>query len=135
MDARLQSKLKAMIASLAVEYQEELAEQGTLATLEELACEIGDRVTRELTSREVQRRASLLDDDEAECPDCGRASPRAEPDAVILNGLRGEIEYIQPRFYCPKCRRAFFPAGVRVGDLNPRDHDAQHVPEDGVRGE
>ena len=110
MDARLQSKLKAMIASLAEEYQKELAEQGTLATLEELTCEIGDMVTCELTSRETQRRASLLDDDEAECPDCGRASPRAEPDAVILNGLRGEIEYTQPRFYCPKCRRAFFPA-------------------------
>lgn len=135
MDARLRAKLDRMIASLAQEHQEELAEQGTLATLEELTSEIGDMVARELTGHEVRRRASLLDEDEADCPDCGTCSPRAEPEEVILNGLRGEVAYRQPRYYCPKCRRAFFPSGGSARDRAPGDGNARHVSEDGLRGQ
>ena len=49
MQCRLEAKLKAIIERLARDHQQELAEAGTLVELEELTCQIGDMVTRELT--------------------------------------------------------------------------------------
>jgi hypothetical protein len=115
MECRLQTKIVAMIESLALEHQQELAEAGTLADLEELTCEIGDLVTRELTQREVVRRAEAVDLEQAECPDCGAVCHRGDPDPVVLDGLRGQLAYRQPQYYCPRCRRAFFPSGGPVG--------------------
>ncbi len=135
MECRLESKLTAMGEGLAREHQQEMAAAGTLLDLEELACQIGDMVTRELTQREVLRRAEALDADEAECPDCGEACPRGQPEPVVLDGLRGEIAYQQPGFFCRRCRRSFFPASRFLGSAGTRDDHAQRVEEDGLGGQ
>lgn len=111
MECRFQDRVREFVEQLARQHQQELADAGLLADLEELTCQIGDEVTRQLTERELARRGAELMDQPAECPDCGRPSPpRSEPDPVLLAGLRGEIAYQQPSHYCDRCRRSFFPS-------------------------
>jgi hypothetical protein len=108
MDCRLQARMRAMVEELAREHQQELADAGTLVDLEELTCQIGDEVTRMRTERELVRRGGEHDGQSAACPDCGRACPPdAEPEPVVLAGLRGEIAYRQPKHFCDRCRRSF----------------------------
>jgi len=135
MECRLETKLKAMIEGLAREHQQELAAAGTMVDLEELTCQIGDMAARELTQLEVQRRAEALDADEAECPDCGRLCPRGELEPVVLSGLRGEIAYNQPSYFCRHCRRSFFPAGRFSGGAGSGHGHAECIEEDGFCGQ
>ena len=134
MDCRFEDRVKELIAQLARERQEELAEAGTLLDLETLTVQIGDMVTRELTQLEVTRRADALDQAEAKCPDCGRMCPRGEREPVVLDGLRGELAYSQPKYNCRHCRRSFFPDG-RLSGLGAAEHGySSGAAEDGMGG-
>ena len=117
MDGRLAARMKEVVEQLAREHQQELAAAGTLVDLEELTCQIGDEFTRLLTEKELIRRGEEHRQQAADCPDCGRSClPEHEPEPVTLRGLRGELEYRQPKHFCDRCRRSFFPAGGAVGD-------------------
>lgn len=137
MDCRLQARVKAMAGELAREHQQELAAAGTLLDLEELTCQIGDEVTRLLTEEELQRRGSHGGKEPACCPDCGGESlPDAEPDPVLLVGLRGDLAYAQPKYFCNRCRRSFFPGGGSSGDSGAeRRHDSGLAEDDVGRHE
>jgi hypothetical protein len=112
MDCRLNEKIKAVVEDLAREHQRELAEAGTLVDLEELTCQIGDEVARQLCQHELVSRAERAVRDEfADCPECGEMSMACVPEPTLLEGLRGELAYNQPCYYCPRCRRSFFPDG------------------------
>jgi len=134
MECRLEAKVKAFVEGLAQEQQEVLAKAGTLVELEELTCQIGDRVTRELTQWEVARRAQALDAEEAKCPDCGKLCPRGQPEPVVLEGLRGELAYNQPSYFCRHCRRSFFPGSRFSGGGGAEHGHAGRVAEDGLGG-
>ena len=137
MDCRLQARLKVMVEALAREHQQELAAAGTLVVLEELTCQIGDEVTRLLTEQELGRRGREHPGRPARCPDCGREClPDWEPDPVVLRGLRGEVAYAQPKHFCDRCRRSFFPSGRSVGRAAAEHGHDQGLAEGGVgRGE
>lgn len=125
MDGRLEARVRQMVLELAREHQQELAAAGTLLDLEELTCQIGDEVTRALTEQELARRGQQQCDELAACPDCGGQSPpQAEREPVVLAGLRGELAYQQPKHFCDRCRRSFFPSGGAVGSAGAehRDH-------------
>lgn len=125
MDSRKQA-IKLLVEEVAEKQQRELAAAGTLADLEELACQIGDEVTRLLTEKELARRSEEQAKHAAGCPDCGRVcSPAAEPEPVVLAGLRGTVTYSQPRHYCDRCRRSFFPSGRAIGDSATGHGDGQ----------
>jgi len=116
MDCRLNDKIRAMVEDLAREHQRELAAAGTLVDLEELTCEIGDEVARQLCEHELVGRAErALDEEFADCPDCGESSMQCVPEPTLLTGLRGDLAYNQPRYYCPRCRRSFFPMAASLG--------------------
>jgi hypothetical protein len=133
MDCRLQARTKAMVEELAREHQQELADAGTLVDLEELTCQIGDEVTRLLTERELVRRGQHVPHPSAACPDCGQDYlPMAEPDPVVLTGLRGQLAYAQPRHYCDRCRRSFFPSGRTAGPARAEYRHHQGVAKGGV---
>ena len=116
-----------LVEQLAREYQKELAAAGTLVDLEELSCQLGDEVTRQLTERELVRRSRDYSPLEAACPDCGCLCPRADPEPVVLNGLRGDVAYNQPQHDCPRCRRSFFPDGGFSRPAAPQHGDAEGV--------
>jgi hypothetical protein len=123
-----------MAKELAQTHAEELAAAGTLVDLEELACEIGDELTRLLTEGELARRGMQEIQEEAECPDCGRLCPVEDDEPVVLQGLRGELAYTQPRHFCNRCRRSFFPDGGSVGNTSAKHGDFQSPPENGLGG-
>jgi hypothetical protein len=135
MDCRLERRMKEMVEQLAREHQQELAAAGTLVDLEELTCQLGDEFTRLLTEKELVRRGEQAPQQAAACPTCGRhCPPNHEPDPVALMGVRGELEYRQPRHFCDRCRRSFFPAGGAAGDSGAEPRHAQSVAEGRLGG-
>jgi len=126
MDGHLKAKVLALSMELAREEQARLGAAGTLFELEELACEIGDEFTTQLVNLEMAARSSAAAEAAtSECPDCGDCCGPGDTKSRKLTGVRGEIEYHEPTYYCPACRRSFFPGGVSGGPLGARDGDAQ----------
>ena len=131
MDGRLKSKIMAMSMELAVEEQARLRAAGTMIELEELACEIGDEFTSQLMSLEMADRWNeAAEATTCQCPDCGDCCGQGDAKSRNLTGVRGKICYQEPAFYCPACRRSFFPGGGQSGPLSPCDGDAPAVTED-----
>jgi hypothetical protein len=136
MECRMKSRVKAMVEELAREHQGELAAAGTLVDLEELTCHIGDEFARQLCESELVNRAGQASDAEkCECPDCGALCPRGELEPVLLQGLRGEVGYNQPSYFCRHCRRSFFPAGGATGTFSAEHGHAEDFAEDGLGGQ
>jgi hypothetical protein len=117
MDRPLQQELAELARGVAERHQSRLAAAGTLVSLEELTVQIGDALARELASIELQRRSAATSAAATHpCPDCGAVCPvEPDPEPVILQGLRGELEYTEPRCHCTRCRRDFFPSGGPFG--------------------
>ena len=91
---------------------------GTLfSEIEELGVQIGDAVCREFVGQAVSEQASAPEGCGAavRCPTCGGPlQPRdAEPRPLLIR--RGEVHWQEPQGYCPKCRKAFFPAVQESG--------------------
>lgn len=113
MEDRLRRRIREMSAELAVAEKEKFEAAGTFVDLERLTVEIGDELTRQLTGLLLSSRAQEAAQQPVHaCGECGRECPLEEMEPLILQGLRGEIEYSEPKCYCPQCRRAFFPGGA-----------------------
>jgi hypothetical protein len=135
MDCRLSDKIKAMVEGLAGDHQQELAKAGTLVDLEELTCQIGDEVARQLCQHELLWRSERAFKEEIViCPQCGERSMAGQPEPTVLQGLRGELAYNQPSYYCRHCRRAFFPDGRLTRTGNAEHGYAERLAEDGLGG-
>lgn len=111
MDDRLRRRIREMSTQLAMEEKEQLEAAGTFVDLERLTMDIGDELTRQLTSLLLASRAEYATEQKVHaCPDCDKeCEVEAEPEPLILQGMRGEIAYEEPRCFCSRCRRAFFP--------------------------
>lgn len=116
MDDRLRRRVLQLAHGLAVEEAERLSAVGTFADIEDLTVEIGDELTRQLLNLELSRRAGEAAAAERHaCPECGKDAPvHPEREPLILNGLRGEVEYSEPVCHCTRCRVSFFPSGRRT---------------------
>ena len=133
MECRIRARVREMVEGLAREYQKELAAAGTLLDLEELTAEIGDEFGRQLCENELldrARRASIAG--HGECPECGSLCPRGEPEPTVLQGLRGQLSFSQPSYFCRRCRRSFFPSGGSPGAADSEHGDAEGIAEDGL---
>lgn len=129
MDDQFRQEVLEVVATLAKSQQEKLAAAGTFVAIEELAAEVGDEVARQLANLELSRRSEALCEQSTHaCPDCGKEC-RIEPDLepIILQGIRGEIEYQEPRCHCSRCRRDFFPSGRPIGTTASRECDAENT--------
>lgn len=117
MEDRLKRRIGEFASELAREQQQRLQAAGKFVDLELLTAEIGDQVARELSNIELSRRSQEAAREPVHaCPDCGRECPVDEElEPIILQGMRGEIEYQEPRCFCSRCRRAFFPSGRNIG--------------------
>ena len=116
MDDRLRREVLAVAKQLAVREKDRLAALGTFAEIEDLTAEIGDEVTRQLARLELTRRAEAMAEIGVHaCPECEEEAPvEAEREPLILQGMRGEIEYSEPVCRCTRCRVSFFPSGRRT---------------------
>jgi len=127
MDSELHTRISAVVRQLAEQERRRLRAAGTFVELEELACEIGDEVTRQLMAGELTQRGDEIAKSPSQaCPDCGQSSSRSEPRHRELDSLRGTIEYDDPAYHCPTCRRAFFP-GSRLDGIVRASHGDSEV--------
>ena len=136
MERLMRARVREMVENLAREHQRELAAAGTLVALEELTAEIGDEFGRQLCENELLNRARRATNvEQCECPECGLLCPRGEPEPLVLQGLRGEVAFSQPSYFCRRCRRSFSPSGRSFGVACAEHGDAEDVAEDGLGGE
>lgn len=136
MECRMRARVTSMVEALAREHQQELAAAGTLVELEELTCQIGDEFGRQWCESELVSRArQAADADQGECPECGSLCPRGQPEPVVLQGLRGEVCYHQPSYFCRRCRRSFFPSGGSFGTVGAEHGHPEDFAEDGLGGQ
>lgn len=136
MDNELRARIAWVVRQLAEGEQKRLRVAGTLIELEEIACEIGDEVTRQLLKGGlVERSNEVAEASSQACPDCGQSTTHSELHHRQLESTRGEIEYFEPAYHCPSCRRAFFP-GSAIDRLVRASHgDPEADGEDRVGGE
>jgi hypothetical protein len=99
------NEVKERIAAFARELAAELGEVDDrealswLDAIESQAVEIGDAVSVELLRRRSR-----------DCPACGKLGRYRGQRARELISRRGPVTIHEPEYFCPACRRAFFPA-------------------------
>lgn len=105
-------EIKERIAVFARELSEELGEVDDsdalswLDAIETRAVQIGDAVQAELVQQwSVNRPAP----EEAICPECGQLGRCQGQRERELVGRRGPVTFSEPKYFCPCCRKAFFP--------------------------
>ena len=109
---QMQSRIKASARELAQEMGEVDANDALsgLDAIETQAVEIADAITVELmkqlaTDRPVQPNESL-------CPQCGQSGRYQGPQERSLLTRRGPATIAEPKYYCPCCRKDFFPSNA-----------------------
>jgi hypothetical protein len=126
MDSELRTRISGIVDQFAAWEHQRLRAAGTFVELEELACEIGDEVTRQLMAGQlVERGHEVATGGSQPCPDCGQSCCRAETEHRQLDSLRGTIEYDEPAFHCPTCRRDFFPGSRFDRFATASHHDSE----------
>lgn len=78
-----------------------------LDAVENQAVELGDAISAELTRQVAQRRAVA---EQAPCPQCGAPGRSKGVRQRELIGRRGPVTIAEPEYFCPCCRKAFFPS-------------------------
>ena len=107
------------IAALSRELVEEFGEVDDsnalswLDAIETRAVEIGDAVAAELVKQKSADRP--VEDDESTCPTCGKLGRYQGQRERPLVTRRGPATITEPEYFCPCCRKAFFPADPRDG--------------------
>jgi len=101
-------KIESFARQLAEEFGE-IDEEGALSWLDAIetrAVEIGDAVTTELLKKQSADRPV---EEESKCPKCGRLGRYKGQRERELVGRRGPVPISEPEYFCPSCRRSFFP--------------------------
>ena len=111
------TRLGRMARELAQElYPDGLPRGAKFSELEAVAGALGDEMARQLIAINVQEQADDWPEEElGECPVCGGAARKAPDEPRVLTTTRGDVAWKERVAHCPRCRRAFFPSGSRVG--------------------
>jgi len=109
---RMRTRIDAFARELAAELGDVDESLGDcwLDAVENQAVELGDAISAELTRQLSQRRPVAA---QAPCPQCGAPGRYEGVRERALIGRRGPVALPEPEYFCPACRRAFFPADVR----------------------
>lgn len=105
---RIDERIEAFARQLTEEFGE-IDEENALSWLDAIenrAVQIGDAVTAELLK---QKSADRPVEDESRCPQCGKLGRYRGQRQREMIGRRGAVTIVEPEYYCPCCRKAFFP--------------------------
>lgn len=118
----ISSELHERIKQVAADLRRELwgekgfPEWGTKFTqIEDECCEVGDVLARELMGQGLDEQTEVIEEGPKECGVCGRDGVEDELEPKIITTRRGDVSWQQRKYYCKRCRKAFFPSGRRVG--------------------
>ena len=88
-----------------------------LEAAEEWGIRVGDELARAATVQELPNQAAEASErSEASCPKCQQLARWKGLRKRRIEMRRGSIHVSESEYYCPRCRRSFFPADQRVGD-------------------
>jgi hypothetical protein len=106
----IQGRIEAFARELAAELGEvdDSDALSWLDAIETQAVEIGDGLSVELQKRRSADRPAA--EDESTCPQCGKLGRYQGPRERELIGRRGPVIISEPEYFCPCCRKAFFPS-------------------------
>lgn len=79
-----------------------------LDAIENQALEISDALHAEILKKKSSDRPAAVD--ESTCPKCGKLGQYKGPRERELLTRRGPATIAEPEYFCPCCRKAFFPA-------------------------
>jgi predicted RNA-binding Zn-ribbon protein involved in translation (DUF1610 family) len=109
--ARMMAEAEKAIERLLADRSEK--EELTLSDIERLVRTAGEgvmeRFTDELVGEEAQPRQSQV------CPECGKKMRYKGEKARDLVTETGEVRVKRAYYYCPTCRKGFFPPRPTVG--------------------
>ena len=114
------ARLRSLIQMFAQQLREEFGPQVVgnhsclLEAAEEWGVQVGDELARAATQQEVAEVTEKID--EACCPQCGQLARWKGHRKRRIETRRGAIHVPEPEYYCPRCRRAFFPGDPSFGD-------------------
>jgi len=77
-----------------------------LLAVEDMAAEVGDAVATALVEKQSATHAG---EGEANCPNCGKQGRYRGPREREVITRRGPATINEPEYYCPCCRKSFFP--------------------------
>lgn len=108
-----EESVKELVAALLAEECRAIPGE-TIDDIENLMCQIGDMVAREVAAVKLAGHTSETAAPAA-CPRCGRESGPVGRRARRVLTRRGEVEAKEAKHRCPKCRRNFFPSDEPAG--------------------
>jgi hypothetical protein len=88
----------------------------TFADFEELAVRLGQTLSTELLRQGLARQAATPPPQAHACPTCGGPVEAAEPEPRTLATRAGEVGWQEPKRYCGRCRKSFFPSVASSAD-------------------
>jgi hypothetical protein len=105
----VQGRIKAFVRQLAEEFGEvdETNALSWLDAVETRAVAIGDAVATELLKQKSAERPAQPD--ESYCPQCGQEGQYKGLRQRELTSRRGPVMIHEPAYFCPCCRKSFFP--------------------------
>lgn len=107
-DSRVRAFVRAMLAELPDD--ERLHINDIEDGAEALAGAVHDEFASQLLAREAAKPSG-----EMACPHCGKRGRLIGRREREIATTRGSAEFIEPKCYCPSCRRAFFPEVDSIG--------------------
>jgi len=113
---RLRRRLDEIAEQLREEFGDvELGEHGCLLeAVEDWAVEVGDQLARRVMTKQIVPVGVAAE--ESNCPQCRQMARWKGQRQRRVETRRGPIHVSEPEYYCPRCRRSFFPADPDVGD-------------------
>ena len=119
----IEKKMQRRILEMSVELcremygEDECPPLGTkFSQIEDDAIAVADAIGREVMQNLLARQAARVARAALPCPDCGGPCERVEEDTGQKRlTRRGDVEWSEPKYYCTKCRRSFFPGDRQPG--------------------
>ena len=84
-----------------------------LEAAEEWGLQVGDALARAATQQALP--VATAEPGEACCPKCQQQGDWKGPRKRRIETRRGPIHVSEPQYYCPRCRRSFFPTDHSLG--------------------
>lgn len=85
-----------------------------LEAAEDWAVQLGDELARAVIEQELPATTDPVE--EAACPQCRQLARWRGLRKRRIETRRGAIHVSEPEYYCPRCRRSFFPSDAHAGD-------------------
>ena len=106
---QIQERIDAFARQLCEELGDVDASKGVcwLDAIENESVDIGDAIMRALVKQKAAKHPVA---DESACPQCGKQGQYKGPRARELLTRRGAVTLAEPEYFCPCCRKAFFPS-------------------------